>query len=312
MKLWLDRLTNLFPIWVLGGGILALVRPDWFAWMTGRQIVWALAVVMLGMGFTLRWDDFQELTRMPKAVATGFFAQYLIMPMMGWCVARWFELPPQISAGLILVGCCPGGTASNVVTYIARAHVALSVLMTLCSTFAAILMTPLLTRWLAGQYVAVDAWGLFVSTVQVVLLPVICGAALHHFAPRTIEKIIPYCPPIAVLAVVLICSSIVGQSAGPIRESGLKILAAVATLHAGGFALGYGFARIFGYDKIISRTISIEVGMQNSGLGVVLARAHFTDPVTHLCLAAVPCAISSVVHSVLGSILAGIWRWRRP
>lgn len=304
----MDTVINLFPVWVATGGVLALWKPELFTWFGSQAIVWGLAVVMLGMGLTLTVNDFKDVIKMPKAVAVGFAAQYLIMPFMGWWVARLFHLPPQFAAGAILVGCCPGGTASNVVTYLARGHVALSVLMTMCSTFGAVLLTPMLTGWLAGHFVPVDAMGLFFSTIQVVLLPLVLGLALHHKAPKAVEKALPFAPPVAVFTVMLICSSIIGQNAAAIRESGGRLLLAVATLHAGGFALGYVFARLFGYNRQICRTVSIEVGMQNSGLGVVLARKHFIDPATGTSLAAVPCAISSVVHSVIGSLLAGIWR----
>jgi BASS family bile acid:Na+ symporter len=183
--------------------------------------------------------------------------------------------------------------------------------MTMCSTFAAVVMTPLLTKWLAGTLVPVDAWGLFTSTVKVVLAPVLIGLALHHYAPRFVDRVLPAAPLVSVIFIVLIVASILGQNAGAVRESGAQLLLAVLLLHVGGFLLGYGFARLFGYDKIVCRTVSIEVGMQNSGLGVVLAKRHFSDPMTGIALAAVPCAISSVFHSVIGSILAGIWRLRR-
>ncbi len=299
----LNLVTNLFPVWVVLGSVLALIQPAWFIWF-GPYIVPALAVVMLGMGITLSVDDFKSVLKMPRAVALGFVAQYTIMPFMGWAVAHLLKLEPQFAVGLILVACCPGGTASNIVTYLARANVPLSVLMTMCSTFGAVVMTPLLTQWLAGTYVPVDAWGLFLSTVQVVLLPLIAGLALHHGAPKLVKAVLPAAPLVSVVTVALICSSIIGQSAAAIKESGLQLVAAVFLLHAGGFLLGYGFAKAFGYDQSICRTISIEVGMQNSGLGVALARKHFSPA------AAVPCAISSVFHSVIGSLLAGWWRMR--
>lgn len=299
----LTLFTNLFPLWVLLAGVAALIQPPLFTWFA-PFIVPGLAVIMLGMGITLSIDDFRAVLKMPRAVAMGFIAQYTIMPFMGWIVAKGLALPPQFAVGLILVACCPGGTASNVVTYIAKGNVALSVLMTMCSTFGAIVMTPLLTRWLAGTYVPVDAWGLFMSTVQVVLLPLIIGLALHHAAPKTVQFVLPAAPLVSVITIALICASIIGQSAAAIKQSGLVLLLAVFLLHAGGFFLGYIFAKLCRYDKIVCRTVSIEVGMQNSGLGAVLARQHFTN------LAAVPCAISSVFHSVIGSLLAGIWRNR--
>ena len=175
----------------------------------------------------------------------------------------------------------------------------------MCSTFAAVFMTPLLTSWLAGTLVQVDAWGLFLSTFQVVVLPVVLGVWLNRRAPRAVARAQSVLPLLSVVVIALICASVIGGSAAAIRAAAGPLLAAVFTLHAGGFALGYAFARVLGFDVAAVRTISIEVGMQNSGLGVVLARKHFADPLT-----AVPCAISSVFHSVIGSVLAGWWRWR--
>jgi BASS family bile acid:Na+ symporter len=306
----LTLLTNAFPLWVLAGGALALVHPPWFTWFHGPFIVWGLALVMLGMGLTLSVEDFRAVLRMPRAVATGFAAQFTLMPLLGWGVAKLLALPAPFAVGLILVACCPGGTASNVVTFLARGHVALSVLMTMCSTFGAVVLTPLLTQWLAGTLVPVDGWGLFRSTVQVVLLPVLAGLGLHHLAPRLVRVVLPGAPLVSVVVIALIVASIIGQSADEIRAAALPLLTAVFLLHAGGFVLGYGFARWLGYDPVVCRTVSIEVGMQNSGLGVVLARRHFTDAATGISLAAVPCAISSVFHSVIGSVLAGVWRMR--
>jgi bile acid:Na+ symporter, BASS family len=298
--------ANAFPLWVTLGGGLALVYPSLFTWFSGPWIVWGLALIMLGMGLTLSLSDFRQVLTMPKTILIGFFAQYLIMPFLGWSISQIMNLPPPFAVGLILVSCCPGGTASNVVTYLARANVALSVLMTMCTTFAAIALTPLLTGWLAGSYVPIDGWGLFLSTVQVVLLPLILGLLLHHFFPPLIQRLAPVSPLIAVCTITLICSSIIGQSSTAIKESGWSLIGSVFLLHSLGFGLGYLLAKILRYDTLICRTISIEVGMQNSGLGVVLAKKHFSDPLT-----AVPCAISSVFHSVIGSFLAGIWRLRK-
>jgi BASS family bile acid:Na+ symporter len=305
MQRALALMTNAFPIWVAAGAGLALVEPTWFTWFSGNAIVLTLALVMLGMGVTLTVDDFRRIAQRPRLVTIGFFAQYVIMPLLGWGVANLLKLPPAFAVGLILVACCPGGTASNVVTYIARADVALSVVMTLCSTLAAVVMTPLLTQWLAGAIVDVDAWGLLQSTVQVVLLPVMAGVALNRFAPRVVAATSSWAPLASVLGITLIVASIVGQNATAVKTSGGILLLAVVLLHAGGFAVGYVVARVLRCEAVVARTISIEVGMQNSGLGVVLARRHFVDPLT-----AVPCAISSVVHSVIGSVLAGVWRLR--
>lgn len=308
MRRWLNLTTNLFPLWVVLGGVIALIHPPVFTWFRGKAIVWGLAVIMLGMGMTLTFQDFKRVLRMPTTVAAGLVAQYLIMPLVGWSVARLLQLPTPYAVGLILVSCCPGGTASNVVSYIARADVALSVLMTTASTFAAVFMTPLLTKWLAGTYVPVDAWKLFLDTVQIVLLPVTLGLLLHHASPRLVNSILPVAPLVSVATIVLIVASIIGQSAGKVMESGGVLLLAVFLLHAGGFGLGYLFAWVLGYGTIVNRTISIEVGMQNSGLGAALAQNNFPQ----LPTAPVPCAISAVFHSVMGSMLAAVWRLRTP
>lgn len=297
-------LTDGFPVWVVVCSVLALFRPGLFEWF-GPAIIWGLAIIMLGMGLTLRWEDLRAVLQTPRPIAVGVAAQYTIMPLLGWSIAHLMRLDIPLAVGLILVSCCPGGTASNVVAYLARANVALSVLMTMCSTFAAVFMTPVLTKWLAGTLVEVDAWGLFLSTVQVVLLPVVIGMTLNALFPRFVRYVIPYSPLVSVVTIALICASIIGKSASVVKESGAVLLASVFLLHAGAFTLGYLLARILGYHEQICRTLSIEVGMQNSGLGAALAKKHFADPLTP-----VPCAISAVFHSVIGSVLAGIWRLR--
>jgi BASS family bile acid:Na+ symporter len=298
--------TNLFPVWVLAGGALALVWPDWFTWFRGPWITWGLAVIMLGMGITLSLEDFKAVLKTPRGVAVGFVAQYSIMPLLGWSIARLFDLPAPLAVGLILVSCCPGGTASNVVTYLAGANVPLSVLMTMGSTFGAIGMTPLLTKWLAGAYVPVPAWEMFLSTLQIVLAPLVLGLTLHHLTPRVVKLVLPVAPLVSVVTIVLICASIIGSSAEDLKQSGLQILLAVLSLHGGGFFLGYVFARLLRFSRRDCRTISIEVGMQNSGLGATLAKEHFPQ----MPSAALPCAISATCHSVIGSLLAGLWRLR--
>ena len=167
----LNVLTNLFPAWVVLAGVAALIHPPLFTWFDSDWITWGLAVIMLGMGITLSVEDFKAVLKMPRAVAVGFVAQYSIMPFMGWSVAYGLRLETPLAVGLILVACCPGGTASNVVTYLAKGNVALSVLMTMCSTFGAIVMTPLLTQWLAGTLVPVDALGLFLVHPAILARP---------------------------------------------------------------------------------------------------------------------------------------------
>ena len=304
MRRFLLASADWFPAWVLAAALLALWQPSLFTWFSGPWIVWGLALVMLGMGLTLSVADFAAVLRLPGAVAVGFAAQYTIMPLLGWSVGKMLTLPAPFAVGLILVACCPGGTASNVVTYLARGNVALSVIMTMCSTLAAVVMTPLLTGWLAGAYVPVDAWGIFLTTAQLVLAPVLAGLLLHHQAPRLAGFILPAGPIMSVLVISLIVGSIIGQNASAIFAHGGQLLLAVTLLHSGGFFLGYVVGRLFGFDLGVTRTISIEVGMQNSGLGAVLAKTRFAaEPLT-----AVPSALSSVCHSLLGSLLAAWWR----
>lgn len=303
-----NRLANLFPLWVLTGSGLALFFPAWFTWFDSTMIVWGLALIMLGMGITLGFDDFRRVARLPRAVVIGVLAQFLIMPFLGWGIALGMALEPALAVGLILLACCPGGTASNVVSYIARADVALSVLMTMCSTFAAVVMTPLLTKWLAGAYVEVDAWRLLLGTLQVVVVPVMVGVLLNRYTPRVVRFVNPVAPLVAVILIMLICASIIGSNAQTVRDSALVLFTAVALLHIGGFALGYLLARLLKLPELASRTVSIEVGMQNSGLGAVLARTTFPD----LVLAPVPSAISASFHSIIGSALAAWWRLHPP
>jgi BASS family bile acid:Na+ symporter len=304
MRRLLDRAADALPLWGLAACGAALVEPTLVTWFRGDAIVAALAVIMLGMGLTLEPADFSRVATRPGAMAAGLVAQFSIMPAAGWGVATGFGLETPLAVGLILVGCCPGGTASNVVTYLARGDVALSVAMTTCSTLAAVVLTPLLTATLAGRLVAVDAWGLVVSTLQVVVLPIAAGVAANRLAPRAVRAVLPVAPLVSVVAIALVCASIIGQNAAAVRAAGPRLLAAVATLHVLGFGLGYAAARLVGHGPTVARTISIEVGMQNSGLGVVLAQRHFpAEP-----LAAVPGAISAVVHSLLGSCLAAWWR----
>ena len=305
MSRLLQWLTNAFPVWVLVMSVMALFEPGWFTWFSGSLIAWGLAVIMLGMGLTLTVEDFKAVARMPRAVALGFLSQFSIMPFLGWAMGRVFHLETPFAVGLILVSACPGGTASNVVSYLARANVCLSVVMTMCSTFGAVFMTPLLTSWLAGTLVHVDAFGLFLSTLKVVVAPVVVGALANRFVPRLMKRVQFGLPLVSVIVIALICASIIGANARDVIHSAPRLLGAVFCLHAFGFTLGYVVARVTGFDVIVARTASIEVGMQNSGLGVVLARRHFADPLT-----AVPCAISAVFHSIIGSVIAGWWRLR--
>jgi BASS family bile acid:Na+ symporter len=222
-----------------------------------------------------------------------------------------FGLPKELALGLILVGCCPGGTASNVICYLARANVALSVLLTMCSTFLAVAMTPLLTKWLAGQAMNVNAWDLFGSMIEIVLIPLLLGLVINHLVEKNRyrdavrEAVGSVGPMVSVVLIVLVVGSIVAGGKASIAQAGWTLFAAVFALHGIGFGLGYVVAKLCGCDVAQCRTVSVEVGMQNSGLGAALAKTHFAA----MPLAPIPAAISAVFHCLIGSFLA--WFWSR-
>jgi BASS family bile acid:Na+ symporter len=296
-------LVNAFPFWVLIASLLALWEPALFTWFRGPLIPIGLGLIMLGMGLTLDVADFARVARRRGLVALGVGLQFTVMPLLGWGLGLLLDLPAPFAVGLILVACCPGGTASNVVSYLADADVPLSVTMTAVSTMLAVAATPLLTALLASSRIDVPAAGLFLSTVEVVILPVVAGLSLRRLAPRLWAAVLPIAPLVAVIMITLIVASIIGAGRAEILGAGGRLVAGVFGLHAGGFLLGYAASRVVSGDEIAARTISIEVGMQNSGLGVVLARQNFPSP-----LFAIPSAISSLFHSLIASALAGLWR----
>jgi BASS family bile acid:Na+ symporter len=295
--------TNAFPIWVLIASLVALWRPWLFTWFSGPLITIGLGIIMLGMGLTLGLEDARRVAGQRTSLTAGVVLQYTVMPALGWTIALLFDLPTPFAVGLILVACCPGGTASNVISFLARVDVALSVAMTAASTLLAVFMTPALTAWLAGSRIDVPAAGLLLSTIQVVVLPLAIGAALKRWMPGLTERLLPLAPLAAVIMITLIVASIIGAGRDAILDAGPRLLLAIASLHAAGFLCGYLLSRVTGADIRTARTISIEVGMQNSGLGVVLARQNFLDP-----LVAIPSAISSLFHSLIASLLAAWWR----
>ena len=303
--------TGAFPLWIVLGCAWAWIQPAAWTWFRPHIEV-GLGVIMLGMGLTLRFADFAEVARQPRNVALGVAAQFIIMPCAGWLIARTFQLENGLAIGLILVACCPGGTASNVICYLAKASVPLSVLLTMCSTVVAIFATPLLTRWLAGAWLPVDAAALFRSMLVVVLLPLACGITANTLLgrmrrpERVREWINAVGPLLSALVIVLIVGCIVALKRDDIARAALPLFVSVLLLHVFGFGLGYFFAWAGGCREALRRTISIEVGMQNSGLGAALATRHFS----HLALAPVPAAISAVYHCLLGSLLAAWWRNR--
>ena len=298
-----EKITRYFPFWVVICSLLSLYEPKFFIWFSGDLITYGLAGIMLGMGLTLKLNDFIHVIKSPFWVIIGFLLQFTLMPFFGWSLGKLFNLPPFFAVGLILVSCCPGGTASNVIVYLAKANVALSVAMTTFSTIFAIFLTPFLTAYYSGSYLNVDAWGLFLSTIKVILIPIFLGIFLNILLPKATNLIKPFSPSIAVLLITLIVASIIGQGKETILNSGLNLILSIMILHLMGFISGYIFGYFLTKNKIISKTISIEVGMQNSGLGVVLARENFINPAT-----AIPSAISSLVHSIYGSIFVSIFK----
>eukprot|EP00271_Cylindrocystis_brebissonii_P018728 TRINITY_DN543_c0_g1_i2.p1 TRINITY_DN543_c0_g1~~TRINITY_DN543_c0_g1_i2.p1 ORF type:complete len:441 (-),score=52.36 TRINITY_DN543_c0_g1_i2:855-1997(-) len=298
-----DTLTNLFPVWVMLGTFIGLVKPSMVTWLQTDLFTLGLGFLMLSMGLVLTFDDFRQCLKNPWTVGVGFLAQYLIKPLLGYAIAISMNLSAPLATGLILVSCCPGGQASNVATFISRGNTALSVLMTTCSTVGAIIMTPFLTKVLAGQLVPVDATGLALSTFQVVLVPTIIGVLLNEYLPGFTKRIRYLTPLVGVILTTLLCASPIGQVADTLKTKGLALLLPVAALHAAAFFLGYWMSRFANFGESTSRTISIECGMQSSALGFLLAQKHFTNP-----LVAVPSAVSVVCMALGGSALAVFWR----
>ncbi len=306
MQRFLAWFTNLYPVWLIAAAGVALWQPPSFVWFSGQWIVWALTIVMLGMGFTLSVDDFRRLFRMPGSLALGFLAHYTIMPLTGWALARSLGLESGFAVGLILVASCPSGTASNVVSYLARADVALAVAVTLTSTLLAFIMTPLWCQVLAGHYVPVDALGLGRSTLQAVVLPVLIGVFCNWRFPRGVARIARFGPIVSVVAIVFITGGIVAQNATAVITNAGRLALAALLLHVLGFALGYAVSRLLRYPALVARTVSIEVGMQNGGMAAMLAKKNFPmEP-----LAAVPAVFSAIVQNLVGSVVAAYWRVR--
>ncbi|WP_129659455.1 bile acid:sodium symporter family protein [Rothia halotolerans] len=295
--------VTVFPLLILAAGVLGFLFPPAFAgyasWVNPL-----LGVVMFGMGLTLTLPDFGLVAKKPIPVIIGVVAQFVIMPLLGAGIAWALQLPPALAAGVILVGCCPGGTASNVVSYLAKGDVALSVAMTSISTLIAPFLTPLLCMWLAGQYMNVDGGSMMLSILEVVLIPVLAGVLVRWLLPQVVRAITPALPWISVAAISVIVTIVVSGSAEAIASAGLLVLLAVILHNGLGYLLGYGAAAAFGVPVASRRTTAIEVGMQNSGLAVSLARTYLTPE------AALPGAVFSVWHNVSGALVAAFLRRR--
>ncbi|WP_345471974.1 bile acid:sodium symporter family protein [Glutamicibacter ectropisis] len=294
----------LFPALILLGGLCGMLFPQAFLGLTG-WINPLLMVIMFCMGLTLTLPDFALIFKNPLPVLGGVVAQFVIMPAMGWLVATVLHLEPALAAGLILVGCAPGGTASNVVSYLARGNVALSVAMTSVSTLIAPVLTPLLALWLAGQYMPVDAGSMAVSVVQIVLIPVVLGLVLRMLLNSLVLKVNALLPWVSVLAITFVVTIIIAGSAQAILSAGLLVLVAVILHNGLGLLLGYGAGVLLRVPDDARRTMAIEVGMQNSGLAGGLAKQYFSPE------AALPAAVFSVWHNLSGAMVAAYWRRKK-
>ena len=291
-----------FALWVVLFAGIALIVPEAFVWLKA-YIIWMLGIIMFGMGMTMTVDDFKGVLHSPKAVVIGVAAQFMVMPGLAYLLCQLFQLPPAIAIGVILVGCCPGGTASNVITYMAKGNTALSVACTSVSTILAPILTPAVFYLLASQWIEINAMSMLGSILQVVLFPIILGLIVRSVLKQKVETYIQVMPLISVLAIVAIVAAIIAGSKTQILESGLLILAVVALHNGLGYLLGFGASRLFKLPYADSKAIAIEVGMQNSGLGVALAAVHFAaSPIT-----AVPSAIFSLWHNISGPALATYW-----
>ena len=291
-----------FALWVVLFSGIALWMPELFIWLKA-YIPWVLGLIMFGMGMTMTAADFKGVLQSPKAVLIGVAAQFIVMPGLAYVLCKAFALPAEIAVGVILVGCCPGGTASNVITYMARGNTALSVACTSVSTILAPLLTPAIFYLLASQWIEINALSMLLSILQVVLFPILLGLIARSLLKRQVESYIQVMPLISVLSIVLIVAAIIAGSKAQILESALLILG-VVMLHNGlGYLLGFWASKCFKLPYADCKAVAIEVGMQNSGLGVALAAAHFAaSPIT-----AVPSAIFSLWHNISGPALASYW-----
>ncbi len=289
---------------VLAAALLAVACPSLLEGIRPTTINYLLGVVMFGMGLTLSLKDFKVVFSHPRDVLTGCLAQFTIMPLLAYALARLFRLDEALALGVVLVGCCPGGTASNVITYLAKGDLALSVGMTGVSTLLAPLLTPLLTWALAGKSVDVDVASMFLSILWVVIVPIIAGLLVKRLWPRFTEQATDYLPAFSSLAIAFIVAIIIAANAEKLLTGGLVIVLVVMLHNVCGLGLGYVIGQLLGLASPKKKAISIEVGMQNSGLASSLATIHFAA----YPLATVPGALFSVWHNLSGAAVAWIYR----
>ncbi len=288
---------------VLLTAVFALLFPEVFGALKPTLINPLLGVVMFGMGLTLKLEDFKVVFSRPKDVIIGCLAQFIVMPLLAWLLARGFSLSDELALGVVLVGCCPGGTASNVITYLAKGDLALSVGMTGVSTLLAPLLTPFLTWLLVGQHVNVDMVSMFLSILWVVILPIVAGLLFRSLLPKFTESAVAYLPALSSLAIAFIVAIVVSANSAKLMVGGWLIILVVMLHNLCGLLLGYGVARMLGLELKKRVAISIEVGMQNSGLASSLATLHFAA----YPMATIPGALFSVWHNISGAVMAKVY-----
>jgi len=300
----MTKFNNLFPLWAVLLSSVAFVFNEFFGNFE-QAIVPLLAAVMFIMGLTLTDEDFLRISKDPRPVFVGVLLQFLLMPILALTLATMLQLSNQLTAGMVLVGSCAGGTASNVISYLAKGDVALSISMTMTSTLAGVIATPLLCSFYLSETVAVDTLGMLLSISQIVLVPVVLGSLINHYAHSAVLRFESWLPSISIVIILLIIAIIVALNSQQLLEVGLLTLIAVILHNLLGLTGGFCISRLFGFNLRQSHTIAIEVGMQNSGLGAALALQFFSGA------AALPAALFSVWHNITGSILASHWSQSR-
>ena len=297
-------IKSYMPIIVLVVAALALFVPESGLWVQTSWINPLLMVVLFGMGLTMNVNDFLDVFKHPKDCLVGVAAQYVIMPLSAFGIGMALQLEPALLAGLILVGTCPGGTASDVMTYLAKGDVALSVSVTAVNTVLAPFLTPLITLLLLQTVVNVDVVSMFISILQVAIIPIALGLCVNHFLPKATQAASGVLPLVSIAAICLIVAAVVSHNAEQIFNTGALVFVAVVLLNLAGYAFGYGIGRITGMKLARRKALSLEIGMQNSGLATSLALTVFPG----MALATVPGAVFSVWHNISGSLLAAFFR----
>ncbi len=303
MKTLCHYISKYMGVIVLAVALFAFIFPDAFNWMKPAAINYLLGVVMFGMGLMLNLNDFKMVFSRPKDILIGCAAQFIVMPALAWILAKLFELDEALAIGVILVGCCPGGTASNVITFLAKGDLALSVGMTSVSTVVAPFLTPLLTWMLAGHNVNVNIVSMFLSILWVIIIPIAAGYLVKTLWGNFTEKAVVYLPAFSSVVIAFIVAIVISANVNELAKGGLMIIIVVMLHNLCGLALGYILASMLKLSIDKRKAISIEVGMQNSGLASSLAHTHFAN----YPLATVPGAIFSVWHNLSGAIVAKIY-----